>query len=427
MAAPTVSTPPLARPTRRIAGLLEWPQQVTAAERRSLVAGGLGWMLDAMDVMLYSLVLAHLMRDLGMGKAEGGLLNSLTLLASAIGGLGFGFLADRIGRTRALMASILVYSVASGACGLSQTIVQLGICRFILGLGMGGEWTTGAALIAETWPPEHRAKALGLMQSTWAIGEMIAAGVVALVLPSLGWRAVFFVGVLPALIVFWIRRDVPESEIWLRRQAAPKGSTSPLRILWGKDLRRNGLVATAMNACGMFGYWGLFTWIPAYLSLPVAEGGRGLGLMKTTTWLIVMGVGKWLGYALFGFFADAVGRRRSYVVYLLVAAALVPLYGVTREPAWLLVLGPLVAFFGTGFFSGFSAIASELFPTEVRATAMGLSYNIGRGFSAAAPAVVGLLATSFGFGAAFLVLAAAFLAGALLALLLPETRGRALE
>ena len=427
MAAPTVSPPPLARPTRHIAGLLEWPQYVTAAERRSLVAGGLGWMLDAMDVMLYSMVLAHLMRDLGMSKAEGGLLNSLTLLASAIGGLAFGFLADRVGRTRALMASILVYSVASGACGLSQTIVQLAICRFILGLGMGGEWTTGAALIAETWPPEHRAKALGLMQSSWAIGEMIAAGVVALVLPSLGWRAVFFVGVLPALVVLWIRRDVPESEIWRRGQASRGSSRSSLRILGRKDLRRNGLVATAMNACGMFGYWGLFTWIPAYLSLPVEEGGRGLGLMKTTTWLIVMGLGKWLGYALFGFFADAVGRRRSYVAYLLVAAALVPLYGITREPRWLLVLGPLVAFFGTGFFSGFSAIASELFPTEIRATAMGLSYNVGRGLSAAAPAVVGLLATRFGFGAAFLVLAGAFLAGALLALLLPETKGRPLE
>ena len=426
MAAPHVSTPP-ARPTWRIAGLLEWPQHVTDAERRSLVAGGLGWMLDAMDVMLYSLVLAHLMRDLGMGKAEGGLLNSLTLLASAIGGLAFGFLADRVGRTRALMASILVYSVASGACGLSQTIVQLAICRFILGLGMGGEWTTGAALIAETWPPEHRAKALGLMQSTWAIGEMIAAGVVALVLPTLGWRAVFFVGVLPALIVFWIRRDVPESEIWQRRQAASSTPAGSLRVLWRKDLRRNGLVATAMNACGMFGYWGLFTWIPAYLSLPVTEGGRGLSLMKTTTWLVVMGLGKWLGYALFGFFADAVGRRRSYVAYLVVAAALVPLYGITREPAWLLVLGPLVAFFGTGFFSGFSAIASELFPTEVRATAMGLSYNVGRGLSAAAPALVGLIATRAGFGAAFLVLAAAFLAGALLALLLPETKGRPLE
>ena len=142
----------------------------------------------------------------------------------------------------------------------------------------------------------------------------------------------------------------------------------------------------------MFGYWGLFTWIPAYLSLPVEQGGRGLDLMKTTAWLVIMGVGKWLGYALFGFFADAVGRRRSYVTYLVAAAFLVPLFGMAKTPLWLLVLGPFVAFFGTGFFSGFGAIASELFPTEVRATAMGLSYNVGRGISAAAPLVVGLLA-----------------------------------
>jgi len=410
--------------TRRILGF-EWPERVTEAERRSLVAGGLGWMLDAMDVMLYSMVLAHLMRDLGMDKAEAGFLNSLTLLASAIGGLFFGFFADRVGRTRALMVSILVYSLASGACGLSTTILQLAIFRFILGLGMGGEWTTGAALIAETWPAAHRGKALGLMQSTWAIGEMIAAGVVALVLPSFGWRTVFFVGVLPALVVFWIRRDVPESQIWLRHQE--KGGGGSLRVLWRKDLRRNGLLATAMNACGMFGYWGLFTWIPAYLSLPVEEGGRGLDLMKTTAWLVIMGVGKWFGYALFGFFADSAGRRRAYVTYLLVAAALVPIYGMAKTPFWLLVLGPFVAFFGTGFFSGFSAIASELFPTEIRATAMGLSYNVGRGLSAAAPAVVGLLANRFGLGSAFLLQAAAFFAAALLALALPETKGKELE
>ena len=410
--------------TRRILGF-EWPERVTEAERRSLVAGGIGWMLDAMDVMLYYMVLTHLMRDLGMDKAEAGLLNSLTLLASAVGGLFFGFLADRVGRTRALMVSILVYSLASGACGLSTTILQLAIFRFILGLGMGGEWTTGAALIAETWPAEHRGKALGLMQSTWAIGEMIAAGVVALVLPSFGWRTVFFVGVLPALVVFWIRRDVPESEIWLRQQAT--GGAGSIRLLWRKDLRRNGLLATAMNACGMFGYWGLFTWIPAYLSLPVEQGGRGLDLMKTTAWLVIMGVGKWFGYALFGFFADAVGRRRSYVSYLLVAAALVPIYGMAKTPFWLLVLGPFVAFFGTGFFSGFSAIASELFPTEIRATAMGLSYNVGRGLSAASPAVVGLLANQFGLGSAFLLQAAAFFVAALLALALPETKGKELE
>jgi MFS family permease len=412
------------RPSPRILGL-EWPRDVTSGERSSLVAGGLGWMLDAMDVMLYSLVLSHLMRDLGMGKGTAGALNSLTLLASALGGIAFGFVADRVGRTRALMASILVYSVASGACGLSRTIVQLAICRFILGLGMGGEWTTGAALIAETWRPEHRGKALGLMQSTWAIGEMLAIGVVAVVLPSFGWRAVFFVGVLPAVVVFWIRRRVPESEIWLR-QSQPTSAGS-LRILWRPDLRRNGIVATAMNACAMFGYWGLFTWIPAYLSLPVEQGGRGLDLMKTTTWLLVMGIGKWLGYALFGFFADSVGRRRTYVTYLIVAAALVPLFGVARTPAWLLILGPLVAFFGTGYFSGFSAIVSELFPTEIRATAMGLSYNIGRGLSAAAPAVVGLLADRFGLGSAFFLQAAAFFAAALLALALPETKGRRLD
>jgi MFS family permease len=204
-------------------------------------------------------------------------------------------------------------------------------------------------------------------------------------------------------------------------------SRVPVATLWRKDLRRNGAIATAMNACSMFGYWGLFTWIPAYLSLPVADGGRGLDLFRTTTWLVVMGAGKWLGYVCFGFGADRFGRRRAYVGYLLVAALLVPVYGLTGSAAWLLALGPLVAFFGTGYFSGFAALASELFPTEVRATAMGLSYNIGRGLSALAPLAVGALATRYGLGAAFLLQAAAFLAAALFALALPETKGKPLD
>ena len=412
-------------PSRRLLGVFDWPAEVTAGQRRSLVAGGLGWMLDAMDVMLYSLVLAHLIRDLALDKATAGLLNSLTLLASALGGLLFGFLADRIGRTRALMISVLVYSFSSGLCGLSSTVFQLAVFRLILGLGMGGEWTTGAALIAETWPPEHRGKALGLMQSAWAIGEMVAAAVVALVLPVFGWRAVFFAGVLPALLVFWIRRQVPESEIWLERRATRHGV--PLARLLRPDLLRNGLIATATNTFAMFGYWGLFTWIPAYLSLPESEGGRGLDLFRTTTWLLMMGVGKWFGYVLFGFAADRFGRRGAYAAFLFVAAALVPVYGMATSATWLLVLGPLVAFFGTGYFSGFSALASELFPTQVRATAMGLSYNVGRGLSAAAPLVVGALASRFGLGAAFWLQAGAFLVAALLALKLPETKGKELE
>jgi MFS family permease len=408
----------------RSASTFRWPRDISPAERKSLIAGGLGWMLDAMDVMLYSFVLAYLMTEFGMSKSTGGLLNSLTLIASAIGGLFFGILADHLGRTRALMASILVYSISSAACGLSHSIAQLAAFRFLLGLGMGGEWSSGAALIAETWRAEHRGRALGLMQSTYAIGEAVAAVIVLIVFPHFGWRAVFFAGVLPALLVLWIYRGVPEPELWKNRAKERKSAVLPK--LLQRDVLRNGLLATTMNAFSMFGYWGLFTWIPSFLSLPVSKGGRGLSLVAGTTFYLVLSPGKWLGYASFGFFADAFGRRKPYFTYLLVAAILVPLYAVIRSPLFLLFLGPFVAFFGTGFFSGYAAIASELFPGEIRAAAMGLSYNLGRGLSAAAPFAVGAIASQFGFLPAFFLLAGAFLAAALLALLLPETRGREL-
>jgi MFS family permease len=418
-----VSAPPGHAASRSSSGFA-WPRDVTPAERKSLIAGSLGWMLDAMDVMLYSLVLVYLIREFGMDTRTAGFLNSLTLVASAIGGFLFGILADRIGRTRALMASILVYSFASAACGFSQSIPQLAFFRFLLGLGMGGEWTAAAALIAETWRAEHRAKALGLMQSAYAIGEAIAALIVIVVLPHFGWRAVFFVGVLPALLVFWVRRSVPEPALWKNRAGVQKGKW--LDRLREKQTLRNGLLATAMNACGMFGYWGLFTWIPGYLSLPASQGGRGLSLAKTTTFFLVLCFGKWLGYATFGFFADVFGRRKPYFTYLLIAAALVPIYGMARSSFWLLLLGPFVAFFGTGFFSGYAAIASEIFPGEIRAAAMGLSYNIGRGLSAVAPFAVGALALRYGIGPAFFLQAGAFFVAAILALMLPETLGRQL-
>lgn len=402
-----------------------WLRGASSAERKSLIAGGFGWMLDAMDVSLYALVLALLVGAFGMDTKTAGSLGSLTLVASAIGGFLFGVLADRIGRVRALMASILVYALASAACGFSQTIPQLAVFRFVLGLGMGGEWTTAAALIAETWRAEHRGKALGLMQSAYAIGEAIAALVVLVVQPRFGWRAVFLVGVLPAFLAFWIQRRVPEPELWKQRQARnPKVS---LRRLLDKDVLPNGMLATAMNACTMFGYWGLFTWIPGYLSLPASQGGRGLSMVKTTAFYLAMCFGKWLGYSLFGFFSDAFGRRKPYFLYLLIAAALVPMYGMSRSSFWLLMLGPFVAFFGTGYFSGYAAIASELFPGEIRAAAMGLSYNIGRGLSAAAPFAVGALALRFGIGTAFFLQAGAFLLAAVLALALPETRGQKLD
>jgi MFS family permease len=401
-----------------------WLRDATVSELNSLFAGGLGWMLDAMDVMLYSLVLVYLIREFSMDTRTAGFLNSLTLVASAIGGFLFGMVADRFGRTRALMGSILVYSAASAACGFSRSAAQLAVFRFLLGLGMGGEWTAAAALIAETWRAEHRGKALGLMQSSYAIGEAIAALVVLVVLPHFGWRAVFFVGVLPALLVLWIRTRVREPVIWTHRMTS--SDPGPAKKFLSESVLRTGVLATAMNAFSLFGYWGLFTWIPAYLSLPVSQGGRGIGIVKTTGFFLVLCGGKWLGYVAFGFLADAFGRRKPYFAYLVIAATLVPLYGMTRNELWLMVLGPIVAFFGTGYFSGYAAIASEVFPSAIRATAMGVSYNVGRVFSAVAPFAVGALATKYGIGPAFFLQAAAFLLAAMLSLALPETRGQAL-
>src|SRR6516164_1013190 len=197
---------------------------ITTAQRRTLVAAALGWMLDAFDTMLYALVLAHVMRDLGMSKAVSGLLATLTLVASGIGGLLFGLIADRIGRKHALMASILTYSVCSFASGLATSIVMLALARFILGLGMGGEWNTGATLVAETWPTELRAKAIAIVQSSWAIGYALAALVAGVVLHYANWRTVFFVGILPAMVTLWIQSRVPESEMWKEHRCLAPGS-----------------------------------------------------------------------------------------------------------------------------------------------------------------------------------------------------------
>jgi len=402
--------------------------EASPAARKALVAASLGWLLDAFDVMLYALILTAVVKDLGLTLATGGQLASLTLAASALGGLLFGVIADKLGRTRALSLSILLYSVFTFACGLAQNVWQLAIFRFLLGLGMGGEWASGATLVSETWPEKHRGKALGIMQSCWAIGYGAAALVVGLVLPTYGWRAVFFVGIVPALFTLWIRRNLEEPEMWRRsrqeasprqdvppRQAPPSRLGAPLHLI---------VLLTLMNAATMFAWWGLNLWVPSYLSLPVEQGGIGLSTTTMSMFVIAMQVGMWLGYVTFGFISDTFGRKPTYVTYLVVAAALVWAYGSTSEPIYLLALGPFVAFFGTGYFSGFGAVASEIFPTAIRATALGVTYNSGRLLSAVAPYVIGTLAQSQGFGLAFTITAFAFLIAAMMWIGIPETRGR---
>jgi MFS family permease len=296
-------------------------------------------------------------------------------------------------------------------------------------LGMGGEWATGAALVAETWPSEHRGKALGIMQSSWAVGYALAAAITALILPLWGWRAVFFVGVLPALLTFWIQHRVEEPEIWKKSVAEEKqrASRAGLSEIFRRPLLKNTLVTTLTNAGTMFAWWGLFTWIPAYLGMPADQGGLGLSVIKTSTWIIVMQVGMWLGYVSFGFISDRIGRKKTYIIFLFAAAALVLLYSSARQNIVLLLLGPLVAFFGTGYFSGFGTITAEIFPTRIRASAQGFTYNIGRGLSALAPFTIGALAKGHGLALAFYLTAGFFLFSAVTAFALPETKGRSLE
>jgi MFS family permease len=413
-------------------GLFGWWRSGTPEARRALVAAGLGWMLDSFDVMLYALVLASIIPALGLSKETAGILGSVTLVASAAGGIIFGIVADRYGRTRALMASVLLYSIFTAACGLAQNVAQLALFRVLLGIGMGGEWASGAALVSETWPAEHRGKALGLMQSAWAIGYGAAALVTMIVLPLWGWRAVFLVGILPALLTLWIRRRVEEPSIWRQarlQSAAPSTSVAPsarLRDIFGPGLLRLTIPLTFMNACTMFGWWGFNLWLPGYLSLPIEDGGRGFPATTMTSLILAMQVGMWFGYVTFGFAGDAIGRKRAYVFYTLAAAVLIQIYTAIRDPLPLLLMGPFVAFFATGYFSGFGAVTAEIYPTAVRASAQGFTYNIGRVASALAPFAVGSLAQTSGFRVALSLTALAFVLAALTWLWIPETKGRTL-
>jgi MFS family permease len=396
-----------------------WLVEASQQQKRAVLAACLGWMLDSMDVMLYALVLGQVQRAMHLSAAMSGAMMSATLLSAAVGGIGFGWFADRFGRARALTASMLVYSIATALCGLTRTPSELMLCRIVLGLGMGGEWASGAALVAEVWPAQHRAKALALVQSSWAVGYALGAAVVALVMPHFGWRAVFFVGIAPALITLWIQRNVHEPEAWKREIRIEKLET---RRLFQGTLGFSVLICAGMNAAALYAYWGLFTWMPRFLSAPVAEGGHGLSIAQTSAWTIVMQVGTFFGYILFGYIADLYNRKYTYISFLVIAALLVPVFAFVRSPDALLLLGPLVGFFGTGYFSGFVVIASELFPTRLRATAMGLVYNIGRVVSAIAPYFIGHISEHAGLGYALSSTSAAFLLAALIATALPATR-----
>ena len=394
----------------------------------ALWAAMLGYMLDALDVLLYVFAVQTLRAEFHWTAATAGVVTSATLISSAIGGIAAGIVADRIGRTRTLIYTILLYSIGSAGSATATGLLSLLAWRAVVGLGLGGEWSAGAVLVAESWPPEHRAKAIGVMQSGWALGYMLAAVTTAAILPRFGWRMLFLVGILPAFFTLWIQRKVKEPAIWTAKQHG-----APLRTLFRPPLLRITVLATVLATSVLFAYWGLFTWLPGFLSAPMIQGGAGLNILRTSTWIFTMQIGAFLGYLSFGWLADSFGRRPVFFVYVLAAAIVSPIYGLTPRWAgssaetWLLALGPIVGFCGTGFFALFGSMLAELYPTSVRGAGQGFVYNTGRAVSALAPYAVGAIADRKGLGAALALNSAFFLIGSVLVFTLPETKNTELK
>jgi len=403
-----------------------WYQQATPLQWKILFASTAGWALDGMDVMLYAFALTAIQSEFKLSGAAAGGLASVTLIASGFGGLLFGALSDKIGRARTLVVSILVYSIFTALNATAINVSQLILWRVLVGLGLGGEWAAGSVLVAETWPAEHRGKAISLMQSGWAIGVIAAAIMTALILPSYGWRWLFVVGIFPGLLTLWIRRNIDEPEVWKssRHNQQEKPTTLPVLAILRAPLLRSTLITLLMGSSLMFAYWGLFTWIPAYLSAPIASGGAGMTVVKSSSWIIPVQIGAFFVYATFGFFADRFGRRPVFVAFVLLAAAIVPIYGLSgKNELALMLLGPLVGFFGHGYFSVFGALLAELFPSNVRGAAQGLCYNGARSIGALAPLCIGALSKHYGIGVTLASLSIFYLFGAATMRFIPETKG----
>lgn len=413
------------------------PPWYSFMERRHLYAliGGLGaWTMDAMDVLLYVMSLTYIMKEFQISMAMAGMLASVTLLSSALGGVAFGIIADKIGRKKSLIVAMGIYTCCTGLCAIASSVGELMIYRTVLGLGMGGAWATGALLVNETWPSEHRGKASGFMQAGWAIGYMLAAVFSGLLLASHGWRILFLVGMIPSLsVLVFIVFCCEEPEIWLdyrEKQRQPTALAGDAGRFWdifkGKYLKIT-LVGVLFTSFLQLAYWGLFTWLPSFLSTPAASGGAGMDIVKTSGWVFAMQLGALAGYSSFGFIADKWGRKAAFIFFLLAATVLVPIYGSLRSPVWLFVLGPCIGFFGSGYFSGFGVLLSELFPTRLRGAGLGFVYNGGRGVSALAPIIIGSLAGHFGIGTSLFITSFFYLCGIATIFMIPETKGQGLQ
>ncbi|NKJ48531.1 MFS transporter [Burkholderia sp. SG-MS1] len=408
----------------------EWIARLDPRGRKTFVASFGGWAIDAFDFMIFSFVITALTHSLGVERGAIGLIGTATLLASAVGGWTAGMLADRFGRVKMLQGTILWFSVCTVLIGFAQNFEQLLALRILQGLGFGGEWAIGAVLIGESVRAEDRGKAVGFVQSGWSIGWGAAALAYSISFSFLpeqyAWRALFWIGVLPALMVLFVRRNVSEPEIFVRAQAAQRaaGTRTNLLAIFMPPLLGTTLKASALCTALTGGYYAMSTWLPTFLKVE-----RHLSVLNTGGYLLVLILGSFCGYILGAYLTDLWGRRRSFVVFSFVAA--VCLYVYLKMPltdGQMMVLGFPLGMASCGVFAGMGAYLTELYPSTVRASGQSFCYNFGRGIGALFPAMVGYLSQTSSLGSAIAIFAGcAYGASVLMAMLLPETRGRALQ
>jgi MFS family permease len=414
-----------------------WLQRTTGNERRAMLAAYAGYGLDGFDFLVYTFIIPTLITLWGMSKAEAGYIASATLLTSSIGGWGAGVLADRYGRVRVLQLTVLWFTAFTFLSGFTHSYGQLLFTRAMQGFGFGGEWSVGSVLVAETIEARHRGKAAGVVQSSWSVGWAAAAlafWAVTVLLPrELGWRVLFWLGILPALLIIYIRRHVKEPPIYLAlraRQIAEHdgvagagggaGSANFLAI-FRPPLLRNTFWATMLATGMLAAYYSVTTWLPTFL-----ETERHLSVTGRTGYLLMLITGSLAGYLASAWLSDAVGRRRGFIVFAVCGAALILLY--TRMPVsgGMLLIGFPLGFFVLGIFSGMGACFAELFPGAVRGSGQGFCYSIGRAIGAACPALIGLWSGHVPLGQSIgLMTVGAYSLVVIAAWALPETRGRA--
>ncbi|KWA03621.1 MFS transporter [Burkholderia territorii] len=411
-------------------GLFGWYAHAQTRERRAFWSCKVGYMLDGMDTQMLSFVIPTLVATWGISLADAGFIGTMTLLASALGGWIAGILSDRIGRVRTLQLTVLWFAVFTALCGLAQNYHQLLAARALMGFGFGGEWTAGAVLIGEVIRARDRGKAVGLVQSGWAIGWGLSALLYALlfsVLPAeQAWRALFLVGLAPALLVVAIRRYVKEPDVYQKEKAtqATVADAPRLTEIFAPKLLSTTLRAALLTTGAQGGYYAITTWLPTFLKTE-----RHLTVMGTGGYLAMIIFGSWVGYLTSAYLTDRLGRKPNFILFALGSMVIAFSYtSLNLTNASMLWLGFPLGFFASGIFSGMGAFLTELFPTRVRGSGQGFCYNVGRAIGALFPFLIGALSKQYGLGMSIGIFAvAAYGVVIVAALTLPETRGRELD